>query len=286
MFSIARRRGLNYSQCDSLSLPFHHGRVRRVRQLSDFSLAGLHDKLTSRRLPLVYDYLSPQPSHLLNLTLADFLPKVESNSDPRLAVTTELPSVNRPRCMAVGHHLVYFPPQVRQSQLLPDGTDVLHTPGHPFDCRMWAGGRVRFPKQGGPLLNGRRAVCLEGIREVKIKGREGEEKVFVGIERRVAEVEEEEGEESIRTRLWMEDEEDHGDAVIERRNLVFMRPKPPEHGGSSSAKGVLEGRIVKRRYSLSSRAISNPKILYSIPPLLTTVCRLLAPVHRKSAFRP
>lgn len=86
-----------------------------------------------------------------------------------------------------------------------------------------------------------------------IKGREGEEKVFVGIERRVAEVAEEEDEENIRSRLWMKDEEDHGDAaVIERRNLVFMRPKSPEHKGTSSAKGVQEGRIVKRRYSFFS----------------------------------
>lgn len=239
MFCTVRRRGLKHSLILS-------ARVRRGRGFSDSSLANLHDKLTSRRLPLVFDYLSPQPSHLLNLTLADFIPKVELDSIPDHAVTTELPSVNRPRPMAPGHHLIYFPPHVCESQLLADGTDVLHTPGHPFDCRMWAGGRVRFPKEGGPLLNGRRAVCLEGIRDVMIKGREGEEKVFVGIERRVAEVAEQENEEDIRRRLWTKDEEDHGDAVvIERRNLVFMRPKSPEQRALGNGQ---DGRVVKRRY--------------------------------------
>lgn len=248
MFFAVRKRGLDYLRCDNILLSSHRGQVRLS---SDSSLAGLHDKLTSRRLPLVYDYLSPQPSHLLNLTLADFLPKVKSASPPNHAVTTELPSINPPHRMAVGHHLIYFPPQVRASELLPDGTDVLHTPGHPFDCRMWAGGQVRFPKEGGLLLNGRRAVCLEGIRDVTIKGREGEEKVFVGIERRVADVAEQESEEDIRGRLWTKDEEDNGDAVVvERRNLVFMRPKSPEQKGPSSENAGRDGRVVKRRYNL------------------------------------
>lgn len=131
--------------------------------------------------------------------------------------------------MAPGHHLVYFPPQVTLSQLLADGTDVLHTPGDPFNRRLWAGGHVRFPVSGGPLLNGSRAVCLETIRDVVVKGREGEEKVIVSIERRVGTVEEQESDQSVRERLWTEDAEDPGAAaVIETRNLVFMREKTRE----------------------------------------------------------
>jgi hydroxyacyl-ACP dehydratase HTD2-like protein with hotdog domain len=132
--------------------------------------------------------------------------------------------------MPVGHHLVYFPTPAPSSLLLPDGTDPFQSPGEPFVRRMWAGGRMRFPHEGGPLLDATRAVCVEGIRDVTLKGKEGEEKVFVGIERRVALVDHEgEEEQEIRARVWLADEEDQGDAVvIERRNLVFLRERTPE----------------------------------------------------------
>jgi len=133
------------------------------------------------------------------------------------------------------------------SQLLPDGTDILHTPGEPFNRRMWAGGRARFPQEGGPLLNGKRAVCVEVIRDVTLKGRPGEEKVFVSIERRVATVGEGEAEEDIRSRVCREDEEDPGDAVIiERRDLVFMREKTSEQLRKDKAQFGNNNRIVKR----------------------------------------
>jgi hypothetical protein len=245
MFSTTTsKKGFKCLQCDAL---LSRQQLISVRRSSDSAFTDLHQKLTSRRLPLVYDYLSPQPSHLLNLTLSDYLPKVEPPLSRKHAVTTELPSIEQARRMAVGHHLIYFPPPASSSQLLPDGTDVFHTPGHPFDCRMWAGGRARFPKEGGPLLNGRRAVCLEGIRDVTIKGREGEEKIFVGIERRVAEVAEREDEENIRKRLWTESADEDGDAmVVETRNLVFMRPKSPEQKKSGQGETFKNDRVVKR----------------------------------------
>ena len=73
---------------------------------------------------------------------------------------------------------------------------------------------------------------------MQIKGREGEEKVFVGIERRIGKLDEileqEHAAKSayqdsvIRGWLWTVDEEDFGRAcVIERRNIVFMRERTP-----------------------------------------------------------
>ncbi|GAD95828.1 conserved hypothetical protein [Paecilomyces variotii No. 5] len=165
-----------------------------------------------------------------------------------------LPFISSPSRMAVGHHLVYFPPQVTLSQLLPDGTDVLHTPGEPFNRRMWAGGRVRFPQQGGPLLDGRRAVCIEGIRDVRVKGLNGEEKIFVSIERRVATVGEQETEEEIRNRVWQASEEDFGDAeIIEKRDLVFLREKTPEQLQNDQA-------------SFSKGAPSDPEFSFKLRP--------------------
>ncbi|KAE8359148.1 hypothetical protein BDV27DRAFT_136569 [Aspergillus caelatus] len=182
----------------------------------------LHRELTSRILPLNFDYLHTQPSHLLSLTLADLLPGTLVSS----CVHTALPSVTRAFRMPAGHHLAYFPPQVTLSQLLPDGTDVLHSPGGPFERRLWAGGSVRFPVTRGLILNGARAVCIETIRDVMVKGREGAEKVMVKIERRMAVVQEGEEEGSIRERIWKDTEDEIGHAaVIESRNLVFMRKK-------------------------------------------------------------
>jgi hypothetical protein len=185
----------------------------------------LHQKLTSRRLSPIYDYLSPRPFHLLNLSLIEILPEVFSDS----GLTKTLPSVRDQHRMPACYHLVYFPPQVSLSELLTDGTDMLHAPGNPFNRRMWAGGRMTFPLDGGPLLNGQRAVCLEAIRDVTVKGRQEEEKVFVQVERRMAPVEEGEGEEDTRIRLWRNhcNDADNG-MVTERRDLVFLRDKPPE----------------------------------------------------------
>ncbi|OJJ89512.1 uncharacterized protein ASPGLDRAFT_109883, partial [Aspergillus glaucus CBS 516.65] len=187
----------------------------------------LNRELTTRKLPLFYDYLHPQPSHLLNATLTDLFP----NQQPFVLKSRTLPSIETPLHMAPGHHLVYFPPQVTLSQLLPDGTDILHSPGDPFNRRLWAGGKVRFPTLSGPLLDGCRAVCLETIRDVTVKGLKGEEKIVVSIERRVGVVKErdEEEEHDIKERIWTENEEENGQAsVIETRNLIFMREKTQE----------------------------------------------------------
>ncbi|KAJ6010503.1 hypothetical protein N7451_001915 [Penicillium sp. IBT 35674x] len=184
----------------------------------------LHHDLTTRKLPLTFDYLHPQPSHLLNLSLHDLLPQSSGGCN----VSPILPSITNPSPLPIGHHLIYFPPQVTLSQLVPDGCDVLHTPGDPFNRRMWAGGNVRFPT-AGPLLDGSRAVCIESIRNVTVKGREGDEKVIVTIERRVGTVPEGEAEEETWNRIWQKNEVDLGSSsLIENRDLIFMRAKTAE----------------------------------------------------------
>lgn len=181
----------------------------------------LRHELTTRKLPFTYDYLHPQPSHLLNLTLHDLHPGLLNDHNAQ----TTLPSITNPAPLPIGHHLIYFPPQVSLSQLLPDGTDILHTPGDPFNRRLWAGGNVRFPKDG-PSLDGSRAVCIESIRSVTVKGREGDEKVIVRIERRVGIVPEHEEPGRTWDRIWQDDEACQGESsVIENRDLIFMRNK-------------------------------------------------------------
>ena len=221
--------------CSVFWTPFR-GASRGYASLSE----RLHHELTTRTLPLTHDYLHPQPSHLLNLTLRDLLPL----SSP---VSATLPSIQNPAPLPAGHHLIYFPPQVTLSQLLPDCTDTLHTPGEPFNRRLWAGGNLRFPTPNLPL-DGSRAVCLESIRNVVVKGREGDEKVIVTIERRVGTVSEQETEEQIWNRIWTENEADAGEsAVIENRDLIFMRLKTSAQIEADKARFGEPRRIVKRR---------------------------------------
>lgn len=150
--------------------------------------------------------------------------------------------------------MVYFPPQVTLSQLLSDGTDVLHSPGDPFNRRLWAGGKVRFPILSGPLLDGSRAVCLETIRDVTVNGLKGEEKIVVSIERRVGVLKERDEEEhDIRRRIWTENEEENGQAsVIETRNLIFMREKTQEQLENDKKNFGENNRIIKRAHFFDS----------------------------------
>lgn len=225
--------------------------AKAVRPRFSSSYAHLQDELTARRLPLAYDYLTPQPSHLLNVSLVDCLPSYSSSSPASTVRATQvLPSIRHDlSILPPAHHLVYFPPAIPGSQLLPDGTDPLQSPGPPFVRRMWGGGAVRFTnnQQKRLYLDGKRAVCVEGIRDVTIKGKEGDEKIFVGIERRVGRCEEDEGEDSIRGRLWRDKEESFGEAgLIERRNIVFMRERTPEQAKVTAQQ---QGKVLKRMSS-------------------------------------
>ena len=202
----------------------------------------VRQQLMSRPLPIAYDYLQPQPSHLLNLTLADLHPKLKSNFRD-----TSLPSTEHIRRLPVGHHLVYFPPQVPLSELLPDGTDVLHSPGKPYTRRLWAGGRVRFKKSGGPYLQGKRAACVETIRDVIGKGDWPKTQITVKIERRIGLAHNGQTDESTRNRLFKEDEEDFGNSfIIENRDIVFLPTKSQEQLKEDKENFGLGDRYIKR----------------------------------------
>lgn len=208
----------------------------------------LRQDLTSRQLSLTFDYLHPQPSYLLDRSLVDLLDKAQLDSGD----FTILPSIKRAAPLPPGHHLIYFPPQVTLSQLLPDGTDTLHSPGDPFHRRLWAGGRVHVSARNNLVLDGSRAVCIETIRDVAVKGLEGEEKVVVRIERRIGTVLEHEEEDKIKSRMWREDESDFGQSsVIENRALVFMREKSKEQVNHDKANFGNIQRIIKRMQTRS-----------------------------------
>ena len=98
---------------------------------------------------------------------------------------------------------------------------------------MWAGGKLQVRNSTGYKLVGSRAVCLERIIDVSVKGTPGDEKVFVTIERRIAS----QGPRQRATNTGSKDASvpahelrerllrDQGCLVIEDRNLVFLQAK-------------------------------------------------------------
>jgi hydroxyacyl-ACP dehydratase HTD2-like protein with hotdog domain len=86
-----------------------------------------------------------------------------------------------------GHHQVYFNDLHPEHFLLPDGTDKAHYPGPPFEQRLWAGGSLTYnPQRSFMMRYDTMGILQENIENVQVKGKEGQEKVFVTISRKVA----------------------------------------------------------------------------------------------------
>lgn len=79
-------------------------------------------------------------NQLQKLALTLGRPVLPGNVD----VSEAAPPVGTP--LPPGYHLVYFTPNGVESELGPDGTDVSFNAPAPFTRRMWAGGRMRWPK--------------------------------------------------------------------------------------------------------------------------------------------
>ena len=249
-------------------IPRHGFRASRpaislaIRKSSTQSI--LHERLTARSPNIIYDYLSPTPSHLLNVSLADFLPEScyppgFSTADLSLPLATNRPDTSSHHILLPqGHHLVYFSPQVPNSALLPDGTDPLQSPGPPYVRRMWAGGLLVFNPNGNNQLrlDGARAACIERITDVSVKGTEGNEKIFVKIERSVGlvetslcdsrsrENEKPRDDQQLLQHFYPAEENGLGHLpLVEVRNIVFMREKSAATAREDAARS---GKILKR----------------------------------------
>ena len=240
------------------------------------SFAHLQQELPQRAIQPTFEDLSPQSSYRLDVTLADFLPQTNPPAVlPPTTLAKELP---------IPHHLLYFEPSKRQSDMLPDGTNPDQSPGQPFERRMWAGGRVLYNQNNPLLLDGSRGVCQEFIRRVDIKGKEGDEKVFVAIERRLAKASQDEVERlaiattdkqakedlnhRVRQRLWRDSEEDFGEAsILETRNIVFMIGRSPEQAKADAAKKP--GKILKPEHKpdYTHTILPDPKLLFRFSAL-------------------
>ncbi|KAI4624878.1 uncharacterized protein J4E87_005359 [Alternaria ethzedia] len=170
----------------------------------------------------------------------------------------------RSRMVPFGHHLIWFNPAVRTTELLPDGTDASQSPGGSWVRRMWAGGsiqvrpdeyydrnrgfRVDFPMSG-----------TEHIKHVRLHGEGDTAKIFVTIERRFARVDilgrtynakhgklGKNGGKKLKTYLeqQLRDGDDWGDAIVkEERNLVFFKERP-----AAELEAVKAGQMATVKY--------------------------------------
>ncbi|KXX82249.1 Hydroxyacyl-thioester dehydratase type 2, mitochondrial [Madurella mycetomatis] len=230
---------------------------------------------------LTRDVLSPTPSRLLTLSLADHCPALfpplppshdggSSNNDKGDGNgNADLPSFPM---LPQGHHLVYFPLQRPPSQLMPDGTDPAHSPGPPFVRRMWAGGEVVF--RGGwereLRVDGRPVGCLERVggrpvfKEGKGKG-DGEGKVFVEVRREYGVLRDGGGGLGGET----------GGVIEEVRRLVFLR----ERGGHRAGE-----RKVAEEGRKGVRVPYTPEFTYSLKPDATLLFHFSALTYNAHAI--
>ena len=240
------------------------------------SFQHLEGEMKARKIQPIFDDLTPQSSYRLNMTLADFLPDTKAPA--------VLPPTTDPSPLPSPHHLVYFEPTKRAKDMLADGTNPDQSPGKPFVRRMWAGSRILY-NQGNPMmLDGSRGVCAEFIRNVTTKGKEGEEKIFVTIERRHAKATENEKamltpaqtsapekdtlDHRIRQRLWRDSDTDFGPcSLLETRNIVFMRARSKEEAERDAAKA--KEKILKPQHGpdWTYTITPDPKLLFRFSAL-------------------
>ena len=197
----------------------------------------MRQHMIDRELPNYFRGRHPRyltsPHHLLDIALSSYLP------------AEFLSSRTKQSFFPIGSHLVLFNPALPEDQLLPDGTDTLHSPGEPFVRRMWAGGSLRIDKERywdsslGWVAQGVGFDGIERIKDVTLRGEGDATKLFVTIERRfgrtrqLAETATQAGIhiESRHGRMLKEAQEgvEWGHAtVVEERNIVFMKKVPKE----------------------------------------------------------
>lgn len=211
------------------------GFQQKLNHDADANHAAIIGDLKSRPDYLIYDNLTANNSHLLNISLADYVPRdCFPNGFSKAALSLPSLESNGPPLLPQGHHLVYFPTQLPASDLLPDGTDTLQFPGAPFTRRLWAGGSLYFGRDELKLDNGRH-TCLETIQDVKVRGVPNEEKIFVTTERYYARdgqfqasqgrIDGSDGTSMIESAPSRSNDEIdfRGCSIVERRDLVFLR---------------------------------------------------------------
>ena len=236
----------------------------------------------SRQLPIVYDTWNPLQSELLRAALIDFLPAKRPTDEAEPSFPLErFPS---PTLLQPGFHLVYFPPASTESQLLPDGTDPLQSPGPPYVRRMWAGGSIHFKQRDRIVgLKGKPVACLERITDAVAKGTAGEEKIFINLERRMGGILGEKIYLRTASKLAAQRDpqqirellsKDENCNVIEHRSIVFMQERPakvPQIEGEQVPNKILKPTLTPH---FTHTLVPSPTLLYRFSGLTFNAHRI------------
>ena len=186
------------------------------RSLSEQTKQEIVQRLLKEKPVTHIEQLTHKKRDQWEAAIGGFLPLAKRHAHDRLGAITYLPP---------GQHLLYCNTTVPTEQLLPDGTDTAFSPPPPWSNRLWAGGRIRFPQPYElGVVESPSIVLIEYVRDVRITGPEGEEKIFVKIERRIA-----------KPRPWIRgryfartlrriNEAEMGESlIVETRDLCFIR---------------------------------------------------------------
>jgi hydroxyacyl-ACP dehydratase HTD2-like protein with hotdog domain len=182
------------------------------------------------------DLLSPTQSTLLTMTLQPYIP---------------FPIKSHETTLLQGRHIVYFPTAaVPESQLDSDGTETTFNPGHPFNRRMWAGGRMEWPREGD-LVMGEPTKEIMELDKIEAKSRGGGGELIVM---------------SIRKRLL---DKNDALAVNETRQWVFLKDGDASAAQSSSKKSEIATKNQPERESVFQHSIHlTPAALFRYSALI------------------
>lgn len=221
----------------------------------DPEFTQLRDEMLNRTLPDLPDTASRQQAQKLQSALSSFVPPAAEDF------------------RSLGQHLIYCNAAVPSNELLPDGLDALHSPGSPYERRMWAGGSLRVDVgrhygRGEPAWRlDRQIIGVERIKDVQMRGRAGDDaKIFVTVERRFAKfdgvrthVKRESGAAPVNFAIAVPDllrqqareEQQWGNAtIVEERNLVFMKERSVAELEAFRAGQMAPVRHLERRYPM------------------------------------
>lgn len=172
--------------------------------------------------------------------------------------------------MPLGHHLVYFNPQIPGRDLAPDGADPDHCPGAPFVRRLWAGGSLTFSEEWRGLmpLEGYRAVCIESVEPPRLSVSAGgwgsgsaADKVHVDVVRKYGPVTYHDGfgPEADANAVGRVRKDP---AIQEVRRLVFLREAPA--GSTWNKPAGPPRKVVKGKEKKKDQTPMNPYFLFSL----------------------
>ncbi|KAL1895299.1 hypothetical protein Cpir12675_003316 [Ceratocystis pirilliformis] len=183
------------------------------RWTSSWSAADLQTiktKLVSQPPKIIDDFLTPTQSHLLSLSLTGASRSLEPCARP-----SPYASASFAQPLPYGAHLVHFPIRATPQELYPDGTDADHLPHELLPKRMWEGGEVQYSPtwRRQLIMDGRRAVCVETIGDVRLA--RNSQYILVDVWRSYTAVDGCRGAVDVQKAL-------DNAAVRERRTLVFM----------------------------------------------------------------